>query len=115
MTKRLTSSPQWQQNNVFGTLDAAVAHLDEWGACGVMIQREDLEVWLNERRVLHDALLTLVSHIHMRAHPSNRAKWICPYCKGTHSSLTALEEGEGHMENFPYAAAQQVLKGNSCS
>lgn len=66
-----------------------------------------------ERRVMHDVLLTLVSHIHMRAHPSNRTKWVCPYCKGTHKSLTALEEGEGHTENCPYAAARALLEGGA--
>lgn len=36
---------KWTQNNLFGTLDAVMSHLDEWGACGVMVQREDLEAW----------------------------------------------------------------------
>ena len=66
-----------------------------------------------DRRAMHDALLTLVSHIHMRAHPSNRMKWVCPYCKGTHKSLTALEEGEGHTESCPYAAARRALEGGT--
>jgi len=42
---------KWTQNNLFGTLDAVISHLDEWGACGVMVQREDLEAWRDT--VLH--------------------------------------------------------------
>ena len=88
-----------------GEFDAAQKRADALAAENVRLREE--------RRALHDALLTLVSHIHMRAHPSNRTKWVCPYCKGTHKSLTALEEGEGHTESCPYAAARRVLDGES--
>jgi hypothetical protein len=46
--------PKWEQNNLFGTLSAVIAHLDEWGACGVMVQRADLEAWHNEREELRE-------------------------------------------------------------
>jgi hypothetical protein len=86
-------------------IPALLAHADALAAENARLR--------GERRVMHDVLLTLVSHIHMRAHPSNRTKWVCPYCKGTHKSLTALEEGEGHTENCPYAAARALLEGGA--
>ncbi len=43
-----------KQNNLFGTLDAVISHLDEWGACGVMVQRADLEMWRDAMRQLED-------------------------------------------------------------
>jgi len=58
---------KWTQNNLFGTLDAVISHLDEWGACGVMVQREDLETWRDtvrqlkeDNRKLHKAIKLIV-------------------------------------------------------
>jgi hypothetical protein len=52
---KMEPKPKWEQNNLFGTLAAAVAHLEEWGARGVMVQREDLEAWAAEREELREA------------------------------------------------------------
>lgn len=98
----------WEPTRDRRFLEAARALLDHSDALAAENAR-----LRGERRVMHDVLLTLVSHIHMRAHPSNRTKWVCPYCKGTHKSLTALEEGEGHTENCPYAAARALLEGGA--
>lgn len=68
---------KWTQNNLFGTLDAVISHLDEWGACGVMVQREDLEAWRDT--VLH--LRSLLREVCDAAVRRDDAHWqYCTIC-----------------------------------
>lgn len=74
---------KWTQNNLFGTLDAVISHLDEWGACGVMVQREDLEAWrdtvLHLRSLLRE-VCEAAEHVPIWG-SDGHARYVCAACE----------------------------------
>jgi len=109
MTDDFTQSPKWEQNKLFGTLSAVVAHLEEWGASGVMVQRADLEAWRDERDALHAALRDVcAAAVHtdwtMRGTPH-----YCAVCDG-------MEDIDGttvHADDCPVAADRALLEARA--
>jgi hypothetical protein len=120
MTDNYTQSPKWTRRQLFGTLSAAVAHLEEWGACGVMVQRADLEAWATEREELREANARLLAALaalvnvealgvpggYIESFPDEEA-FNCTYCY----SRWLPGEPERHDDDCPVAAARELLEG----
>lgn len=91
---------KWTRNNLFGTLDAVISHLDEWGASGVMVQREDLETWRDENEQLREVCTELMEHYMDNSDCGSQ----CIHC-----GAEWLKSGVKHRVGCPIILARKIL------
>ena len=93
----------------FGTLDAAMAHFDQYEAWATSIQRTDVEAWRDERNQLRAALRAVLAAAVVQDWTMRGAPHYCVVCD-------APENDDGdvvHADDCPVAADRALLEARA--